>query len=199
MDIQTFNFAVNLMQVIIWQYDQSPALKSIITYMNTWFVANQTQFWTDWYNNVFNLLTANEFGLAVWAIILNVPFTENLFPRNPQPFGFGPIGNGYFSFGYSTFSDGGYPSLTNSEKRFILLLRYFQLITRGAIPEINAFLKFLIPFISTTGQIYVLDNLNMTITYVFTFNPGDRILTIIDHYDLLPRPAGVEAIIQLPT
>jgi hypothetical protein len=73
MNIQEFNYSVNLLQSILWQYDEATNLIGLINKKNSWYNVNQTQFWENWYNNVFNLLTANSFGLSVWSIILNLP------------------------------------------------------------------------------------------------------------------------------
>ena len=41
------------------------------------------------------------------------------------------------------------------------------------------------------GRIYALDPLNMTITYVFTFQPDSSLSLVLESFDLLPRPSGV--------
>ena len=94
-----------------------------------------------------------------------------------------------------SFRGGAY--LTAEEKRFVLRLRYFQLVTRGAIPEINAFLKYVIPALVPTGVGYVKDNLDMTITYVFDLQFSQVLLDFIIEFDILPRPAGVKVNIIL--
>jgi hypothetical protein len=71
----------------------------------------------------------------------------------------------------------------------VLRLRYFQLVSRGTIPEINQFMKMLL---GDQGQVYVLDPNDMTyVVYVFTFQPNPGLTFVLDTYDLLPRPAGV--------
>lgn len=215
MKIQTFDYSVNLLQAIIWQYDETFALKTLIIEKQSWYDANQSQFWTDWYNNVFNLLTANAFGIAVWSYILNVPLYINF---NPEPsdkpiFGFnsgsfGSYTNTYLNFGNSNFSTrGAILSLTLEEQRFLLRLRYFQLYTAGAISNppalpgtfppltgINNFLNYLVNTsdIGFTGKLYVLDGLDMTMTYVFTTDDfPSELLEVIQKLDIMPRPAGV--------
>lgn len=199
MQIQEFDFSVNLLSSLLWQYNNSPKLQSIVDAQQSDYTDIQTDFWTNWVTDVFDLTTANEFGLAVWAIILNIPLTEAPGPITTPVFGFGPFTNGYFNFNNGTFSPpGDFGELTMEEKRFILRLRYFQLTCRGAIPEINAFMNVIVPTISNTGQIYVLDNGGMQITYVFTFTPDPRIIDILEIYDILPRPAGVSLSIVTP-
>ena len=207
MMIELFDYSVNLLQTIIWQYNESPNLNSLLNQKQAWYDTNQTDFWENWYTNVFNLQTANLFGLSVWSIILGVPL---FVPLNPDPMGkpiwgfnaydpsFPTLENTYFNFGNGNFSNDVPPiSLTLEEQRFVLRLRYFQLVTRGAIPEINQFLHYLISTsaISPIGPMYALDDFDMTMTYVFDFLISDNLLDAIQYgdngYDLLPRPAGV--------
>ena len=221
MNIQSFDFSVNILQVIIWQYAQATNLVNLLNQKQNWWNVNQTQFWLDWYANVFNLQTANTFGLSVWSYILGVPLYIVLDPEpsDTPVFGFNDnsmyptLENTYLNFGATggNFSSrGSYISLSVEETRFLLRLRYFQLYTRGnceysgvqapnaPIQGINNFLEYLInsSSIGYTGTIYVLDNLNMTITYVFTgSNFPSGLLTALTKLDILPRPAGVAVII----
>ncbi len=54
----------------------------------------------------------------------------------------------------------------------MLRLRYFQITNLGDIVDINIFLNYLCEkmnsFINYTGNIYILDNYSMSITYNFT-------------------------------
>lgn len=201
MRIQDFDTSADLTLAILWQYSQATNLLSLINQKQDWYNTNQEDFWDNWYINVFNLQTANFFGLSVWAYILNLPLFIPLHPENPDKpnFGFNEVItfptyiNTYLNFTVSNFSTrGGEIILTLEEQRFILRLRYYQLANRGAIPEINAFLNYLC---STStgigGNITVLDNFDMTITYVFYFQPSFGLKQVLQQYDLLPRPAGV--------
>lgn len=209
MRIQIFNYYVNLLQNILWQYDESSNLLSLINQKQEWYNLNQSQFWSDWYENVFNLLTANEFGLNVWSYILNIPlFIENTQESPDKPiFGFNEIisfptlENTYLNFNNSNFSiKGKYITLTLEEQRFLLRLRYFQLSNRGSIPVINSFLFYLLSTsnIGYGGTLYALDGLDMTITYVFTESGFSQdLLKALQELDILPRPTGVELKIHI--
>jgi hypothetical protein len=204
MNIQEFNYTVNLLQAILWQYDEATNLLSLINQKQAWYNLNQSQFWKDWYNNVFNLITANAFGLSVWSYILYVPlFFENIPEAGDAPiWGFNQViswptlENTYLNFGNGNFSSKGTViSLTLEEQRFLLRLRYFQLSNRGSTPYINQFLNYLCSTsnINFTGTIYVLDGLNMTMTYVFTTGDfSQNLFDAIKILDLFPRPTGVE-------
>lgn len=195
MNIQQFDYSVDLLRVLLWEYNDAEAIQTLLTKKQEWYDINQTAFWEDWYNDVFNLVTANDFGLAVWSIILNTPLQIGIGPdpEGKPIFGFGtetadPNGNVNFSNG--NFSNGDNSlRLTTEEKRLILRLRYFQLQSRTATPEINTFLNIL--FESFPGTAYVLDGLDMTIRVVFTYNAGTRLFFILESYDLIPRGSGV--------
>lgn len=187
MKIQAFDYSVNLLQAILWQYNEAERLQSLLQQKNDWYIDNQTEFWTDWYNDVFNLQTANDFGLTVWAIILGIPLTiTNPVIEAGDKWGFGAFRFNFTNGNFAQVQNG--INLPTEQRRLILRLRYFQLITRGAIPEINQFLKFAF---ADFGNVYVLDGLNMTMTYVFTFAPPSQLFEVLQDLDVLPRPAGV--------
>lgn len=189
--VQDFDSSVNLMQAILWQYEDAEKLKAIAQAKQDWTNKNQTEFWASWYRDVFNIDTANEFGLTVWGRILNVKMQA---VAQPQPgkisFGFGVnhenFGNG--NFGVSEDQQIG---LTLEQQRTIIRLRYFQLTSRCTMPEIN---KFLANLFADRGRVFVIDPYDMTfITFLFTFTPDSQLRFILDEYDLLPRPATLGA------
>lgn len=208
MKIQQFEYNVNLLQAILWQYNEAPVLQSLLTQKQDWYNLNQSQFWLDWYNNVFNLVTANAFGLAVWARILNVPLYINYDPEPPETpiWGFNTPGatTGNVNFGNGNFSNrGDIIFLSPEEQRFILRLKYYKLTSRQSPPEINKFLDFLLRTSNLPsqgfGRVWVEDNFNMTMTYRFTFTPSTLFLQVLQDLDVLPRPAGVSYNIVVTT
>lgn len=187
--IQQFDFSVDLLQAILWQYNDAARLISVLSQKSEWYEENQRDFWSSWYDDVFNLQTANDFGLAVWARILNVPLVASVPATEDRPvFGFDPYNLNFYNgnFGRDT---SGVVSLTTEQKRLVLRLRYFQLISNGTVPEINAFLRLLF---GGAGAAYVLDSYDMSYAvYVFDFVPPTSVLFVLEQFDLLPRPAGV--------
>lgn len=183
--VQQFNFSVDLLRAILWQYDGAAGLQSILRAKAAWYDENQRDFWTAWERDVFDLTTANDFGCAVWGIILGIPLSIGLSGSGDRPvWGFGSEN---LPFEQSNFGrlGSGVASLTLEQKRLILRLRYFQLISDGSVPHANFVLQ------QVFGQGYVLDNHDMTATYVFQTELPVAVRTLIDLYDLLPRPAGV--------
>lgn len=189
--VRTFGFSVDILRALLWQYNDAPNLATLLQKKQTWYDVNQTGFWEDWIRDVFNLQTANDFGLSVWSIVLDMPLVAQLQPTPVTKMGWG-FGTYRKNFEHGNFNrDGVEPIILSTEQRRLALrLRFFQLTTRGAIPEINEFLS---RVFAGYGPAYVLDGLDMTLTYVFTFSPSSQIRFILDEFDVLPRPAGVSA------
>lgn len=188
--IEDFDFSVDILSALLWRHDQATSLQALLQAKQDWYAANHTQFWEDWITNVFNIDTANEFGLSVWAQILGVPLNLIVSPNTGPQWGFGPASNGRFNFNNGNFgtSQAGV-SLTLDQKRILLKLRYFKLITRCTVPEINERMK---AILGQYGSVYVLDGNNMQyITYVFGFTPNSALQFILENFDVLPRPAAV--------
>lgn len=189
MSTQAFDLSVDLLQCLLWQYNEATALQTLIDRKQKWFDNVQQKFWTDWVSDVFDLTTANDFGLAVWAAILDVPLIVVPSDQLSKPlFGFGSLGNVGFSQGNFAASQM-LSSLTTEQRRLVLRMRYFQLTTRGSVPEVNAFLA----LVFGEDVVYVEDLGDMKIRYVFTQRPSSAVELILSEFDVLPRPAGVSS------
>lgn len=194
---QSFNFSVNVLQALLWQYNTAPNLTAILEKKQEWYDVNQKEFWQNWINDVFDLRTANDFGCAVWAVILGLPLSIEYDAPTGPAWGFGPYtSGGPPDEGNMNFDRGNFQSLqptplplTLEQKRIALQLRYFQLFTHGGVWEINAFFKRLF---GRYGNVWVDDHLDMTMTYVFDFEMPRPLLYLFNYYDLLPRPSGVK-------
>jgi hypothetical protein len=191
-DTQLFDFSVNLLSAIVWQYNNAVNLQSILNQKQDWYDINEQEFWENWIVNVFNLATANNFGLNVWAIILDMPtfVTETSTPSGVLSWGF-DAGSGQFdqsTFGTTTGETNLLPIAT---KRIALQLRYFQLCSSGTVPEINRFMNYIF---ANYGKVILIDNLDMTQQYLFNFTLTWDLLYLFQNFDLLPRPTGVETV-----
>ena len=109
-DIQMFDLSVNLLQAILWQYNDAENLQALLVAKQAWYNSNQQAFWQGWIANVFNLDTADEFGLGVWSIILGLPNFINQSSPGPEIPVFGFDGSGGVNF------DNGILAIT--ERRF---------------------------------------------------------------------------------
>lgn len=188
--IQAFDFSVDLLQSLLWQYNSALNLQGILEAKQDWYDVNQAEFWADWYTDVFDMRTANQFGLTVWSIILDIPIIVVTTPPVSDKVGWG-FDDLHQNFTHGNFApaSGGSNILTIEQARQLLQMRYFQMTTRGAVTEINAFMNRLF---SEDGPIFVRDNLDMTATYVIAFTPSANFVFLLEKYDILPRPAGVK-------
>lgn len=192
--IQTFDTKINVTQALLWQYDQAARLQALLEEKQVWYDANHTQFWDDWYTDVFDLRTANDFGLSVWAIILGQPI---IFPNVANPdkatWGFGEFHKNFTRGNFASGSGFTY-RLSTATARSLLRLRYYQLTSSGTVPETN---RMLADVFADDGPCVLRDNHNMTQTYVFGFYPKSDMLFLLRNFDILPRPSGVKSDFQI--
>lgn len=190
-NIQTFDNSIDLMKVVPWQYDQAPNLISLLTKKQEWYKENYSDFWDDWEKNVFNLDTANDFGLNVWSIILDLPLytRDDSRPLDHPAFGFSKFGvnfdqpNSQFAIGSNAFKN-----LTLEQRRQLLKLRWYNITSDGTMACINQALY------NVFGtKVYCLDGEDMTITYIFTEPQPEIMMNLFGQFDILPRPSGVLA------
>lgn len=188
--IQQFNFHCNLLRSILWQHEGAPGALSLAYGDQTWFDNNHSQFWQDWYDNVFNLTTANTFGLAVWLRILNFSSGISFTPIDKDNFGF----NG--STGVQSFDEAGFAfthsniNLSNTLIRSLLLIRWFNITESPTVYNINRILA----HIFGPQMAFVTDTGNMTIGYTFNFEPSSELRLALEEIEFLPRPSTVEYI-----
>ncbi|MBP3934792.1 MAG: DUF2612 domain-containing protein [Pseudomonas sp.] len=186
--VQEFDASVNLLSAILWQYEDAEKLKALATAKQAWTTKHQTEFWLGWYRDVFNVDTANAFGLSIWGRILDVPLGLEVEKQNKVSFGFGSFNANFNNGNFGVDSDRT-QGLTLEQQRLVIRLRYFQLTSRGTVPEINQFLNKLF---GQDGGAFVIDPHDMSFAiYQFNFQPDSSLTFILDEFDLLPRPAGV--------
>jgi hypothetical protein len=191
--IQSFDYSENLLSSLQWRNNEAPNIQQLLQYKQDYWDENQVDFWESWYDDVFNLKTANKFGLYVWSIILNMPISIQSNTPAPNSFwGYGPFRVNYNNAGFTTI---GNIVLTEEEARIILRLRYYQLVISPTVTNINFVLNDLF---SDQGLAYVEDNLDMTMTYNFDFVLSAPVQLIFNEYDILPRPAGVSSTFVAP-
>lgn len=75
-------YNTDVTRALRWLYNEAPNIQSIINAKQSWYIRNHWQFWTNWEKTVFDIRTANSFGLKVWCVILGVP---------PSLFDFAPL------------------------------------------------------------------------------------------------------------
>lgn len=181
--------AFDLEQTIISQYANSPTLVQLIKNMSTY--VDPTANFDAFYDLVWNVLTAQGWGLDVWGRIVNV--SRTLTVANDLVFGFEEATTGSASpFNQGTFYTGGSDTnnyaLTDAAYRMLILSKAMANICNGSIPAINQILLNLFP---GRGNCYVTDGLDMTMTYTFDFALTAVEEAIVAQSVALPRPAGV--------
>lgn len=191
--VQAFDFNVGILRALLWQHNDAEHLQKIIYGKQGWFDANFSAFWLDWIRDVFDLRTANAFGCQVWATILGIKLAPAITPGDVSKptFGFSDPDTINKNFTHGNFGANGANGvrLTVEQQRIVLRLRYFQLITRCTVTEINRFMRYIF---GPLGKVYVLDPNDMSaLTYVFDFEPDPQLAFILQEFDLLPRPSTV--------
>lgn len=191
--IQALDFSVDVMSALLWQYNDAARLESLLTQKQAWYDVNQSAFWSGWIRDVFDLRTANDFGLSVWAIILDLPAViQSQEPADKPIWGFGQYRETFTNGNFARSSS----ALTTAQRRLALQLRYFQLVNTGAVPEIN---EFFAQVFAPWGTAYVTDGLDMTATAVMNFPIPPILDVLFAEFDLLPRPAGVKlSVVSIP-
>lgn len=196
---------VDTLAGVSWRYDQSTNLLSLLKAKNTWYATNHTTFWRGWNTSIFDLKNANNFGVAVWAFILNVPLTALSLRDSYRYWAFGPTRENFTEVnvpGEINPTGGNFPPLTPGgaistleEKIQALRLKYYALTSDCSIVNINAALA---DVFAGKGLCYVEDHEDMTMTYVFTFPISSDFRVSMLEYGLLPKPAGVKINITAP-
>ncbi|XAO54176.1 structural protein [Yersinia phage vB_YenM_P744] len=189
MRIQELDFSVDILKVLPWQSDSSTNLRSLLDKKALWYQNNQSKFWSDWERDVFNLYTANKFGLNVWSIILELPLYSNesqVSPPDYPAFGFADFGLNFDNSNFAT-DRSLITNLTIEQRRQLLILRWRNITGSGTMSDINKTV-----FDVFGGIVYVLDGLNMELQYIFLEVLSDTMMTLLKDYDILPRPSGVK-------
>lgn len=196
--------ADDMLTGVTWSFDQSERLLSLLKSKQEWYTENHSEFWNGWNERIFKLKTANTFGIAVWAFILNVPLTALSLRDRFRYFAFGPTRENFTNSegepvnptagNFPPISQGGQVA-TPKEKIQALRLRYYALTSDCSINSIN---RMLTDVFEDEGLAYVVDNEDMTMEYVFTFPVSVGFRQSMLEYDLLPKPAGVAITITAP-
>jgi len=187
---------VNINDTILRQYNNSTKLKSVIYTFND--VVDVSSIVNKFYDNVFNLNTANSYGLDVWARIVDVSRYVK-FDSVGEVFGF--EGQNLSTFNQGSFYSG--KKITTTLKladdffRTVIKAKAAVNISNTSIEDAN---KILANIFKDKGKPFVTDNLDMSMHYVFPFHLKDNEISLIKNSNILPRPSGVKlrGIITVP-
>lgn len=215
-DIPSFD----VWRTIISQYANSPILDRLIE--NIFAYLDQTRNFSDFFDYIWNVDTAQGYGLDIWGRIVGV--TRMLQVSSVNYFGYEEALPGPWTFNQGTFFAG--QPLTNNFRlsdnayRQLILAKAAANITNGSIPAINRILMTLFP---NRGNCYVTEGgfdagewfgfaestnakgwdqapfysgaalTNMQMTYTFEFQLSPVELAIVQQSGVLPKPTGVAA------
>ena len=189
-DIPPFNY----LRTIISQYANSEILTRLKANMDAYI--DQTANFQSLFDMIWNVDTAQGYGLDVWGRIVGVSRTLNVVSPGDY-FGFQEALPGSQPFNQSPFYIGT-PLTTNYELsdsafRVLIFAKALSNICDGSIPAINQILMKLFP---NRGNAYVVDGLDMTMIYKFEFVLTPVELAIVLQSGVLPKPTGVSATVQ---
>ncbi len=189
-------------QTLLSQYANSPTLVQLIANM-AGYINPSTNIDT-FYNDVWNIATAQGYGLDVWGRIVGVSRVLEISTVNY--FGFtGPAGASGLPWNQAPFHNG--ESLTSNYAlqddpfRALILAKAYLNICDGSIPAINQILIALFGpsgSLPVSGNSYCTDGGNMTITYTFSGALDPVQTAIIYQSGVLPRPSGVSTTVVAP-
>lgn len=162
-NIYQVDTTIDLNDCFLWQYDKATRLKYLLQAKQSWYNTNITGFWNDFLTNIFNINTANTFGINLWGKFLNVP----------RP---------------SYVQDGQTITFTDDQYRLLIKGQLLLMNSNGSLASINDYLNYLFP----NKAAFVIPYTTMAIRLVFYYNPTPDELAIIQATNFLPRPAGVE-------
>lgn len=179
---------------VLSQYANSPVMLALIDGLAE--AIDLGPRFNDFYAAVWDIDQAQGFGLDIWGRIVDV--RRALYISSETYLGFSddtdaqPFGQGVFYAGQALTPN---YLLTDDAYRRLILAKAALNITDSAIPSINTILRALFP---DYGNVYVRDNRDMTMTYVFGAVPSKVDYAIVTQSGALPRPAGVSVTVETP-
>lgn len=180
-------------KTIISQYANSAILTKLIENMDEY--VDQTANFTALFDMIWNVDSAQGYGLDVWGRIVGVSRTLQVATltffgfeqQAPTVDDFGPGGESPLYSGVPTTSNF---NLSDTAFRTLIFAKALANICDGSIPAINQILLNLFP---GQGRCYVTDGQNMTMTYTFEFSLSPVQEAIVSQSGALPKPVGVAA------
>lgn len=183
---------LNVEQTIISQYGTSATITQLIRDMNT-YLDPRADF-DAFYDMVWNVDTAQGFGLDIWGRIVNIS-RELQIPPESLYFGFNEALPGSYPFNEQPFWNG-IPGATSTYRladdayRQLILVKALANISAVSAPALNQLLQ---NMFATRGRCYVNDLGGMRLRYTFEFDLTAYEFAIITQSGAFPRPAGVGA------
>lgn len=182
---------INVEQTIISQYGNSATITQLVRNMDQYIDPRADI--NSFYSFVWNVDTAQGFGLDIWGRIVGISRELQITPSLDY-FGFTEAGASAHSFNESPFYAG--PpgtttyTLADDAYRQLILVKALANISASNARAINQLLQ---NMFSTRGRCYVNDLGGMALRYTFEFQLTDYEIAIVTNSGAFPRPAGVLA------
>jgi hypothetical protein len=185
---------INIKDTILSQYANSPTLLALINSMND--AIDPGVNIDDFYNKIWDITTAQGFGLDVWgrivgvSRILNVASGKSLGYKEGGTIDYDPFGQSKFFSGSITTSNF---ALSDNAFRVLILVKALSNISRTVIPVYNKILMQLFP---GRGNAYVSDTGSMgaRLTFEFLLLPFE--IAILKQSGAFFNPTGVQFFIM---
>ena len=179
---------IEIDRTIISQYANSPTLVQLIHNLDA-YIDPRTNI-DDFYSFVWNVDTAQGFGLDIWGRIVGIG--RDLYLPEVEWFGFDEASPSSFPFDERPFYDGGGSTnvfaLSDDAYRKLILTKALANIVSTNAPSMNQLLQ---NMFSDRGRCYVNDMGGMSMRYTFEFDLTPVEYAIVTQSGALPRPAGV--------
>lgn len=183
----------NIITTIASQYATSPSILALIEAMNQYIDPSADL--ENFYNVVWNIETAQGFGLDIWGRIVDVPRTLKI-PGNMLYFGFDEQ-LGARPFDEAPFYDGPPQTetyvLSDDAYRTLILTKALSNISAATAPSFNTLLQ---NFFADRGRCYVSDLGGMMMQFIFEFAMQPFEIAVLTQSGVIPRPAGVQATVM---
>ena len=181
---------IDVEKTIISQYANSPTIVALVNGMNAWIDPRADI--DNFYKTVWNVDTANGYGLDIWGRIVGVSRFIQL-DSDLDVFGFDNTSNDWQPLSQAPFFSGSITGersykLLDDSYRTLILVKAMSNISDGSAPAINQILQNLF---AGRGRCYVSDTGNMTMQYTFEFFLSEVDMAILSKSGVLIRPAGV--------
>lgn len=163
-DIGTINFTINNNLCYLWQYDNAENLKNLMQLKDVFLTENVTNFWSDYFQNIFDIKTANSFGLNLWGETLGVKRPNYTNDNNE----------------IVPFSDEMY--------RKLLLACILKYNLNGSVASIIDYLSF---FFSRQNVLFI-NNYDMTVKILFYSGITTDEEAVLNSGHFIPLPTGVK-------
>lgn len=175
---------------IISQYANSPIMTTLIG--DFFDCVDQTANMDAFFDLIWNVDTAQDYGLDVWGRIVGVVRTLNVV-EDGKYLGFeestsisaDPFNQSPFYSGAPTTSNF---ALSDASFRTLIFAKALANITDCSIPSLNQILLSLFP---NRGNAFVTDDGGMAMTYTFNFALTPVEAAIVTQSGVLPKPTGV--------